>query len=36
MTDEAAIHALYQDLAWTLGDRLWRMLRLSTDTTPTL
>jgi uncharacterized protein (TIGR02246 family) len=23
-------------LVWTLGDRLWRMLRLSTDTTPTL
>ena len=23
-------------LVWTLGDRLWRMLWLSTDTTPTL
>jgi hypothetical protein len=23
-------------LVWTLGDRLWRMLRLSTNTTPTL
>jgi hypothetical protein len=23
-------------LAWSLGDRLWRLFRLSTDSTPTL